>query len=76
MCKALVARGAPRVVTLAVVCQRPRRLTTFVRHVGCVDAAFAGLVLGAHGDIELVPVVVGGEPEVLERVRASLRQMI
>lgn len=73
-CKALVAKGSPRVVTLAVVCQRPRRVTTFVRHATCVDAAFAGLVRGAHGDD--VPVVGEVEPDVLERVRASLRRML
>ena len=40
-CKRLVARGAVRLVTLAVVSERPRRVTTFVRHGTCVNAAFA-----------------------------------
>ena len=73
-CKGLVACGAVRLVTLAVVSERPRRVTKFVRHGTCVSKELAKLVLQAHGgDVDEVPVVgeVGGEE--LERVRAALR---
>ena len=74
-CKGLVACGAVRLVTLAVVSERPRRVTKFVRHGTCVSKELAKLVLQAHGgDVDKVPVVgeVGGEE--LERVRAALRE--
>ena len=72
-CKGLVARGAARIVTLAVVCERPRRVTNFVRHASCVDAAFAALVLEANGgDEDKVPVVGVLSNEEVESVRAVL----
>ena len=56
-CKGLVEKGSTRLVTLAIVCERPRRVTKFVRHAACVDTVFARLVLSAHGRAEDVPVV-------------------
>ena len=57
-CKGLVACGAVRLVTLAVVSERPRRVTKFVRHGTCVSKELAKLVLQAHGgDVDKVPVV-------------------
>jgi hypothetical protein len=74
-CKAPVAKGTPRVVTLAVVTLRPRRVTSFVRHATCVDAAFAALVLEASGgDEDRVPVVGVLSDEEVESVRAVLRR--
>ena len=76
-CKGLVACGAVRLVTLAVVSERPRRVTKFVRHGTCVSKELAKLVLQAHGgDVDEVPVPVVGEVggEELERVRAALRE--
>ena len=69
-CKGVVAKGATRIVTLAVVCERPRRVTTFVRHAECADVAFAAHVRRAHGHD--VPVVGGVDSEVADMVRANL----
>ena len=74
-CKGLIARGAARLVTVAVVCERPRRVTRFVRHAACVDAAFAALVLKANGgDADRVPVLGPVGKEDVEAVRAILRR--
>ena len=74
-CKGLVACGAVRLVTLAVVSERPRRVTKFVRHGTCVSKELAKLVLQAHGgDVDKVPVVGGVGGEELERVRTALRE--
>ena len=69
-CKGLVARGGLRIVTLAVVCERPRRVTKFVRHAECADAAFARMVLRAHG--KDVPLVGAVDIEVVDKVRKNL----
>ena len=53
-CKGRVERGEARVVTHAPV--RPNRTTHFVRHVMCVDAAFAAAMLAIHGTVERIPV--------------------
>ena len=72
-CKGLVAQGAVRLVTLAVVSERPRRVTTFVRHGTCVNAAFAAHVLKANdGDAEKVSVVGSVSADAVESVRAAL----
>jgi hypothetical protein len=71
-CKRLVARGDARLVTLAVVSTRPRRVTKFVRHASCIDAAFARLVLNAYGTVEGVPVVGTVGMETVDDVRATL----
>ena len=75
-CKGLVARGAVRLVTLAVVSERPRRVTTVVRRGTCMNAAFAPHVLikGANddGDAEKVPVVGPVSADAVESVRAAL----
>ena len=72
-CKGFVARGGLRIVTLAVVCERPRRVTKFVRHAECADAAFARMVLRAHGKVEDVPLVGAVDIEVVDKVRKNLR---
>lgn len=54
VCKGRVERGEVRVVTHAPV--RPNRTTRFVRHVTCVDAAFAAAMLAIHGTVERIPV--------------------
>ena len=72
-CKGLVARGGLRIVTLAVVCERPRRVTKFVRHAECADAAFARMVLRAHGKVEDVPLVGAVDMEIADEVRKNLR---
>ena len=75
-CKGLVACGAVRLVTLAVVSERPRRVTKFVRHGTCVSAAQAALVLEAHGgEADQVPVVGNVPEDDVNRVRAVLREM-
>ena len=74
-CKGLVARGKARIVTLAIVCERPRRVTKFVRHAECVDAAFARVVLLAHGSAEDVPVVGAVDMEMVDGVRANLQRV-
>ena len=68
-----MARGGLRIVTLAVVCERPRRVTKFVRHAECADAAFARMVLRAHGKVEDVPLVGAVDIEVVDKVRKNLR---
>ena len=60
-------------MTLAVVCERPRRVTKFVRHAECADAAFARMVLRAHGKVEDVPLVGAVDIEVVDKVRKNLR---
>ena len=76
-CKGLVACGAVRLVMLAVVSERPRRVTKFVRHGTCVSGELAKLVLQAmvamSSDVDKVPVVgeVGGEE--LERLECTRR---
>ena len=35
---------------------RPGRTTRFVRHVTCIDAAFAAAMLAMHGTVERIPV--------------------
>ena len=72
-CKGLVARGGVRIVTLAVVCERPRRVTKFVRHVECADAAFVRMVLRVHGKVEDVPLVGAVDTEIVDEVRKNLR---
>ena len=72
-CKGLVARGGLRIVTLAVVCERPRRVTKFVRHAECADAAFARMVLCAHGKVEDVPLVGALDIEIVDEVRKNLQ---
>ena len=72
-CKQLVPRGTARLVTLAVVCERPRRVTTFVRHVACVDTKLAALVRSAHGNE--VPVVGNVEPEAVLSMVNVMRQL-
>ena len=73
-CKGLVACGAVRLVTLAVVSER--RVTKFVRHGTCVSAAQAALVLEAHGgEADQVPVVGNVPEDNVKRVRAMLREM-
>ena len=74
-CKGLVARGGLRIVTLAVVCERPRRVTKFVRHADCVDAAFARVMLLAHGSAEDVPVVGAVDMETVDGVCANLQRL-
>ena len=72
-CKGLVACGAVRLVTLAVVSERPRRVTKFVRHGTCVSAAQAALVLEAYGgEADQVPVVGDVPGDDVKRVRAVL----
>ena len=72
-CKGLVAKGSVRLVTWALVCERPRRSTAFVRHEGCVDRAFAAAILQSHGGTAFnVPVIGGVSVEEAERVRAML----
>ena len=74
-CKGLVACGAVRLVTLAVVSERPRRVTKFVRHGTCVGGRLAVMVLEAHGgDVDKVPVIGEVSGEEVERVRAALRE--
>jgi hypothetical protein len=74
-CKGLVTKGAVRLVTVAVVSERPRRVTSFVRHTTCVNAALAALVLKASdGDADKVPVVGPVGAEEVEEVRAILRR--
>ena len=73
-CKGLVARGTVRLVTLAVVSERPRRVTKFVRHGTCVNGRLAAMVLGAHGDADNVPVIGEVSGDDVERVRAALRK--
>jgi hypothetical protein len=75
-CKGLVARGGLRIVTLAVVCERPRRVTKFVRHADCVDAAFARLVLRAHGKVENVLAVGAVDVETVCGVREKLQALV
>ena len=50
-------RGELRVVAHAPV--RPGRTTCFVRHVTCVDAAFAAAMLAIHGTVERIPAAAG-----------------
>ena len=73
-CKGLVGKGSVRLVTWALVCERPRRSTAFVRHVGCVDRAFAAAILKSHGGAFNVPVVGDVSVEEAERVRAMLSE--
>ena len=75
VCKGLVARGGVRIVTLAVVCDRPRRVTKFVRHADCVDAAFARLVLRAHGKAENVLAVGAVDVKTVCGVRENLQAL-
>ena len=75
-CKGLVACGAVRLVTLAVVSEWPRRVTTFVCHGTCVNGRLAAMVLGAHGDADNVPVIGDVSAEEVERVRVALRHGI
>ena len=72
-----MARGAwgLRIVTLAVVCERPRRVTKFVRHADCVDAAFARLVLRAHGKAENVLAVGAVDVKTVCGVRENLQAL-
>ena len=66
-----------RLVTLAVVCDRPKRVTKFVRHAACVDSALAKSVLGANGgDVESVPVVGSVDSDRLARVKGELRRLV
>ena len=74
-CKGLVARGEVRLVTLAVVSERPRRVTKFVRHATCVDADLARRVLHAHGTVESVPVVGIVSDKMVGGVRATLQRL-
>ena len=74
-CKGIVARGGLRIVTLAVVCERPRRVTKFVRHAECADAAFARVVLRAHGKVENVPAVGAIDIETVGGVREQLQAL-
>ena len=60
-----------RIVTLAVVCKRPRRVTKFVRHAECVDAAFARIMLRSHGKVENVPVVGAVDMVTMDVVRET-----
>ena len=77
VCKQVVGRGEMRLVTLAVVCERPKRLTKFVRHLSCVDSALAKSVLGASGgNVESVPVVGSVDSDRLERVKGELRRLV
>ena len=70
-----MAKGSVRLVTWALVCERPRRSTAFVRHVGCVDRAFAAAILKSHGGLAFnVPVVGDVSVEEAERVRAMLSE--
>ncbi len=73
-CKGVVEKGAVRLVTHAFV--RPGRGTRFVRHAGCVDAAFARVVLAAHGG-SVVKVPVSGEMDsaAVEKVRVMLKDL-
>ena len=72
-CKGLVAKGTVRLVTWALVCERPRRSTAFVRHAGCLDRAFAAAILKSHGGMALnVPVIGDVSVEEVTRVRAIL----
>ena len=74
-CKGLVAKGSVRLVTWALVCERPRRSTAFVRHEGCVDRAFAAAILQSHGGLALnVPVIGDVSVEDVDRVRAMLSE--
>lgn len=66
-------RGTARLVTLAVVCERPRRVTTFVRHVACVDTKLAALIRSAHGNE--VPVVGKVEPEAILSMVNVMQQL-
>ena len=76
-CKQVVGRGEVRLVTLAVVCERPRRVTKFVRHVSCVDSALAKSVLSASGgDVERVPVVGSVDSSEVERVKTELGMLV
>ena len=71
-----MAKGSVRLVTLAVVCEQPRRVTSFVRHGTCVDAAFSALVLKAHGgDADSVPVVGAASEDRVADMRAIFRRV-
>ena len=64
-------------VTLAIVCARPRRVTKFVRHVSCVDSALAKSVLSASGgSVERVPVLGLVDSIEIERVKAELGRLV
>ena len=74
-CKGLVGKGSVRLVTWALVCERPRRSTAFVRHVGCVNRAFAAAILRSHGGTALnVPVIGDVSVEDVDRVREMLSE--
>ena len=52
-----------------------RRVTKFVRHAECVDAAFARIVLRSHGKVENVPVVGAVDMVTMDVVREKLRNL-
>ena len=64
-------------VTLAVVSERPRRVTKFVRHASCVDPALAKSVLrSSGGSVERVPVVGPVDSIEVERIKAELSRLV
>ena len=66
-----------RLVTLAVVSERPRRVTKFVRHASCVDPALAKSVLRASGgSVERMPVVGPVDSIEVERIKAELSRLV
>ena len=56
-CKGLVSKGSVRLATTVFI--RPGRATVFVRHVECVDAAFATGLLAMYGSAARVRVGKG-----------------
>lgn len=77
-CKRVVGKGELRIVTLACVSSwpMPRRSTSFVRHVGCVNSAFAAAVLKVHGKVDKVPVVGEMTEDELGRARGALEKAV
>ena len=52
-----------------MVCERPRRVTKFVRHASCVDPALAKSVLrSSGGSVERVPIVGPVDAIEVERI--------
>ena len=70
----MIEKGEVRIVTFACVSAwpMPKRSTSFLRHVGCVNPTFAAAVLKVHEKVEQVPVVGDVTVEELARARASL----
>ena len=63
-----------RMVTRAFV--RPGRRTNFVRHMACVDSAFARAIMAVHATAEGTPVGKEVTETDLERSRVHLRTVL